>query len=104
MRRRIQARQQILAIFEEEVRRRLAATDADSDYMRTIIDGQVGARVSECSAEKLRLAALSVMGIIFGAHTNTAMALAASLLDLLQHPQHLEAVLTEQAAVLAEAP
>jgi sterol 14-demethylase len=99
MRRRQAARARILAIFEAEVRRAVA-TGAEADgYMQAVLEDRLGPEPSRATAEQVHAAALALMGAVFGAHTNTAMTFAASLIDLLMHPEMLAEVLAEQARV-----
>jgi cytochrome P450 len=104
MKRRKAARDRILAIFEDEVRR--AATEGTSDpdgYMEAVLRQSVRDR-SAPTSDEIRLAGLAVMGAVFGAHTNTAITYAASLADLLEHPQVLAPIEAEIAGVLGDAP
>lgn len=104
VRRRVAARTRVLEIFRAEVRRRLAAPGDNSDYLQSLLDvyaPQHGGPATEAQIEK---AALGVMGLVFGAHTNTAVALAAVLLDLHERPALLAAVREEQARVLGDRP
>ncbi|MFY0540702.1 cytochrome P450 [Nannocystis pusilla] len=57
-------------------------------------------------AEKddIRWLGLRVLGTIFGAHTNTAMSVASTLSDLVEHPEALARVRAEIAALPADAP
>ncbi|WP_437901109.1 cytochrome P450 [Sorangium sp. So ce124] len=102
-RRRKQARERILSIFTSEVRRVAAEGSADPEgYLHAVITSSVGDEPTAATPEQLRNAALAVMGAVLGAHTNTAMSLAASLSELLRHPRALAAVLEEQSPVLQD--
>ena len=104
MRRRKDARARILAIFEAEVRR-AASSGTDTDgYMQAVLAKLLGPEPTRASADQVRAAALALMGAVFGAHTNTAMSFAATLIDLLEHPEVLAGVLAEQARVADEQP
>jgi cytochrome P450 len=94
LRRRVAARLRAQAIFCEEVRAALADPARAHPLMRAIVEVYVppGAAASD---ERVEQAALAVMGLIFGAHTNTAMGLAAVLEDLMTHPDTLAAVRAE---------
>jgi cytochrome P450 len=100
MRRRVRARERIVAIFEEEVRRAAARDDLEEGYMRTVLETLLAPDPRSATPEQYRSAALAIMGAVFGAHTNTAMSLAVSLCDLLQHPEVLASVRDEQQRVL----
>ncbi|MDC0676166.1 cytochrome P450 [Sorangium atrum] len=102
-RRRKQARERIISIFTSEVRRVAAEGGADPEgYLHAVIKSSLGDEPTAATAEQLRNAALAVMGAVLGAHTNTAMSLAASLSELLEHPRALAAVLEEQSRVLQD--
>jgi len=104
LKRRRAARDRILAVFEAEVRRAAAeGTGAPDDYMQAVLDQSIADRNAPTDPE-IRAAGLAVMGAVFGAHTNTAMSLAASLADLLAHPDVLARIEAEQAEVLGSAP
>lgn len=102
LRRRVQARERLIAVFEEEIQRAVASIDGLEDgYLRTVIDSMLGPDPSRATRAQLRSAAVAIMGVVFGAHTNTANSLALSLLDVLERPA-LEAELRdERARVLA---
>lgn len=101
--RRKQARERILSIFMSEVRRVAADGSADPEgYLHAVIMSALGDEPTAATPEQLRNAALAVMGAVLGAHTNTAMSLAASLSELLEHPRALAAVLEEQSRVLQD--
>lgn len=104
LKRRRAARDRILAIFAAEVRRAAAEGTGDPDgYMQAVLDQTLADRLAPTDPE-IRTAGLAVMGAVFGAHTNTAMSLAASLADLLEHPDVLARIEAEQAEVLGSAP
>ncbi|WP_437573116.1 cytochrome P450 [Sorangium sp. So ce887] len=99
--RRKQARERILSIFTDAVRRVAAEGGADPEgYLHAVIKSALGDEPTAATPEQLRTAALAVMGAVMGAHTNTAMSLAVSLSELLEHPRVLAAVLEEQSRVL----
>ncbi len=101
--RRKQARERILSIFMSEVRRVAADGSADPEgYLHAVIMSALGDEPTAATPEQLRNAALAVMGAVLGAHTNTAMSLAESLSELLEHPRALAAVLEEQSRVLQD--
>lgn len=114
MKRRKAARARILEIFEGEVRRAVASGEVDPEgYMAAVLEHtlpahRAAAKPEESRAaatpEEIRAAALMIMGAVFGAHTNTAISVAVTLCDLLEHPTVLDGVLAEQAEVLADAP
>lgn len=105
MKRRKAARARILEIFEGEVRRAVAGAQVDPEgYMAAVLEHALPTDRAAASPEEIRAAALMIMGAVFGAHTNTAISVAVTLCDLLDHPAVLEAVLAEQAEVLADAP
>lgn len=104
MRRRISARNRALEIFRAEVRRRLADPGEHRDYLQSLLDVYAPQQAGPASEAQVEQAALGVMGLVFGAHTNTAMALAAVLMDLHERPAVLAAVRAEQAQVLADRP
>lgn len=104
MRRRKAARDRILEIFEGEVRRAAAGGAAEPDgYMQAVLDHSLPADRAAATPAQIRTASLAIMGAVFGAHTNTAITLAASLCDLLDHPQVLAQVERESSDVLATA-
>jgi len=87
MRRRRAARDRIVAIFEDQVRRAAAEGTADPDgYMFAVLDDILGRARTAATRATIRAAAVAIMGAVFGAHTNTAISLAVSLADLLEHP------------------
>jgi sterol 14-demethylase len=98
--RRVRARKRIIEIVEGAIARRMKSPPAEPDYMQTLIDGRRAAQPEGSEREILEPAALAVMGVIFGAHTNTAMSLAAALCDLLTHPKHFKLVREEVARVV----
>jgi cytochrome P450 len=103
-RRRVAARARALDIFRDEVRARLARPGDESDYMQSLLDvyaPQSGGPASEAQIER---AALGIMGLVFGAHTNTSIAIAATLLDIIERPALLAAIREEQARVLSDRP
>lgn len=105
VRRRRAAQARVLAIFEEEVRRAATESAPDPDgYMHAVLKTTLGPEPARARPEQLRAAALAVMGVVFGAHTNTAISLATILLDLIDHPRVLAEVRDEVDAVLAEQP
>lgn len=104
VRRRKAARDRALEIFRDEVRRRLASREDNSDYLQSLLDVYASQADGPATEAQISRAALGVMGLVFGAHTNTAMALAAALMDLHEHPDTLAAVREEQARVLGERP
>lgn len=93
-RRRRDAFCQLVALVEDEVRARLAAPDGHDDFLAYAVTN-LGGDPGRPAAETLRLLALRTLGVIFGAHTNTAMSIAATLLDLLEHPAVLADVRAE---------
>lgn len=102
-RRRSAAFDRMLAIIEDEVRRRLAEGGEHSDFLQFVIDDmRADGRVA--SAEGFRLLSLRVLGTVFGAHTNTAMTVAACLVDLLEHPGVRTRVLEELDALPRDTP
>lgn len=104
MRRRRAARDRIVAIFEDQVRRAAAEGTADPDgYMFAVLDDILGRARTAATRATIRAAAVAIMGAVFGAHTNTAISLAVSLADLLEHPPVLAELEREQAEVLGGA-
>jgi cytochrome P450 len=99
-RRRSDAYARMLELVEGEVRRRLSEGGEHDDCLQCMIDElrQAG------SADDVHQLALRALGLIFGAHTNTAMAAASTLCDLLEHPEDLVRVRAEIAALPSEAP
>lgn len=105
MKRRKAARARILEIFEGEVRRAVAGGQLDPEgYMAAVIEHALPTDRAAATDEEIRAAALMIMGAVYGAHTNTAISVAVTLCDLLEHPTVLAAVRAEQAEVLADAP
>jgi sterol 14alpha-demethylase len=118
-RRRSAAFDRMMAIIEDEVRRRLCEGGEHADFLQFVIDDM---RASErlaspegllwrpvpgrtpAASEGLRSLALRVLGAVFGAHTNTAMTVAACMIDLLEHPHERARVLEEVDALGREAP
>lgn len=93
-RRRTAAFDRMLEIIEDEVRRRLAEGGEHADFLQFVVD-DMRANDRLGSPEGFRLLALRVLGTVFGAHTNTAMTVAACLVDLLEHP-HVHARVREE--------
>jgi len=81
----------MLAIAEDEVRQRLASPRRRDDFLQSVLEGSAPG----AGADELRRLGLRVLGVMFGAHTNTAMTVAATLLDLLEHPEELARVRAE---------
>jgi cytochrome P450 len=101
LKRRKAARERILAIFEDEVRRAAKEGTGDPDgYMEAVLVQSMKDRSAPTDAE-VHQGGLALMGAVFGAHTNTAMSLASSLADLLAHPEVLARVEAEQHEVLS---
>lgn len=96
-------RKRILAILQAALERRLSSEQTEEDCLSTIIErhrdaaGLFGERQRE-------EAAISVMGLIMGAHINTAISLAATLYDLLGQPIRLATVKHEADNILAGRP
>lgn len=103
-RRRVAARRRILEIFRAEVRRGLAEPGGNSDYLQSLLDIYAPQTDGPASEAQIEQAALGVMGLVFGAYTNTAVTLAAVLMDLHERPGALAAVRAEQARVLGDRP
>ncbi len=104
LKRRKAARERILAIFEDEVRRAAKNGTSDPDgYMEAVLRQSVADRSAPTEAE-IHAAGLALMGAVFGAHTNTAITFAASLADLLEHPHVLAPIQAEITQVLGDAP
>jgi sterol 14-demethylase len=101
-RRRIAARNRVLEIFRAEVRRRLADPGDNPDYLQSLLDVYAPQQAGPATEAQIERAAIGVMGLVFGAHTNTAVGLAAVLLDLHERPAVLAAVRAEQAQVLGD--
>ncbi|MFV8755185.1 cytochrome P450 [Nannocystaceae bacterium ST9] len=89
-RRRSAALEQMIARCEAEVRRRLAADAlADDDFLDFVLARREPGEVD------LRALALRALGVMFGAHTNTAMTVSSVLSDLVEHPDDLARVREE---------
>lgn len=99
-RRRRAAFDRMLAIAMDEVRLRLAGRGVGDDFLQFVVENPPG-RASE---EDVRRLGLRVLGVMFGAHTNTAMSVISTLSDLVEHPTELAAVQAEIAALPAAAP
>lgn len=93
MRRRTAAFERLVELTRYEVRWRVEHGGEHDDFLAYAL-GQLDADAD------LRPVVIRMLGLIFGAHTNTAMALAACLLDLLEHPE----VLAELRAEIDELP
>lgn len=104
LRRRVAARARALEIFREEVRYRLAHPGGESDYLQSLLDVYAPQTDGPASEAQVELAALGIMGLVFGAHTNTAVAMAAILSDIAERPALLAAIREEQARILAGRP
>ena len=94
-RRRIAARERLIALFETLVHERVASGERCDDFLQHLIDSRVG---SGGAGPDVRDLGLRLLGVVFGAHTNTSMSVPAILLDLLDHPDELAAVREEIAA------
>jgi cytochrome P450 len=106
-RRRNAAFDRLLEVIEVEVRRRMdagaARAGAHADFLQFVIDDMRGSdRLS--TAEDFRWLSMRVLGASFAAHTNTAMTIAACLLDLLEHPKERASVLAELELLPRDAP
>ncbi len=93
-RRRTQAFARLVEIVDTEVRLRLAEPGDHDDFLNYAIQSLL-ADPARVSPAEMRLLVLRCLGVMFGAHTNTAMSIAAGLVDLLDHPQELAAVRAE---------
>jgi cytochrome P450 len=102
-RRRSAAFDRMLEIIEDEARRRLAEGGEHADFLQFVID-DMRANDRFATADGFRWLSLRVLGTVFGAHTNTAMTVAACLVDLLDHPEEHARVLEELDALPREAP
>jgi cytochrome P450 len=94
----------LLALIEAEVHRRMGEPEgAHADFLQFVIDdmretNRLG------TPEGFRWLSLRVLGASFAAHTNTAMTVAACMLDLLEHPEEQARVLEEVDALPRDAP
>ncbi len=99
-RRRTQAFARLMEIVDTEVRLRLAESGEHDDFLNYAIQNLLADPTRPSSAE-MRLLVLRCLGVMFGAHTNTSMSIAAGLLDLLDHPLEFAAVNAEVDALEA---
>jgi sterol 14alpha-demethylase len=101
-RRRVAAREQLVASFETLVRHRLRSKARHEDFLQHLVDTKIGVEVGvgvgEHDEQAIQDIGLRLLGIVFGAHTNTSMSVPALLLDLLDRPEHLAAIREEIAA------
>lgn len=104
LRRRSHARLRIKEIIREEINRRIASNSQQDDFMASVMRCTLGEHWQSHTEEQMEDATVTIMGIMFGAHFNTYITLAACLLDLLTHPRELAAVLAEQHRVLTDRP
>jgi cytochrome P450 len=103
LRRRVQARERLIAVFEDEIRRAVRDLDRLEDgYLRTVIDAMLGPEPASAAPAQLRAAAVAIMGVVFGAHTNTANSLALAWLDVLERPALARSLDEERRSVLAD--
>ncbi|MFZ6182849.1 cytochrome P450 [Nannocystis pusilla] len=101
-RRRRAAFDRMMGLIEAEVRARLADRGEHDDFLQFAIDHMSSGEGAE--KDDIRWLGLRVLGTIFGAHTNTAMSVASTLSDLVEHPEALARVRAEIAALPADAP
>lgn len=100
-RRRRVAFDRMLAIAMEEVRQRLAGRGVGDDFLQFVVEN---AAPGDAAEDDIRRLGLRVLGVMFGAHTNTAMSVVSTLSDLVEHPEELAAVQAEIAALPTDAP
>lgn len=94
-------RNRILEILQAALDRRRSSEQTEEDCLSTIIERHRDA-AGLFGEQQREQAAISVMGLIMGAHINTAISLAAALHDLLEQPALLAAVKQETDAVLTD--
>lgn len=98
-RRRSAALEQMIARCEAEVRRRLGGDSlGDDDFLGFVLARREPGEVD------LRALALRALGVMFGAHTNTAMTVSSVLCDLVEHPDELARVREELDALPRDVP
>jgi cytochrome P450 len=100
-RRRRAAFDRMMSLIEAEVRARMADRGEHDDFLQFAIDHMAAGGTER---DNVRWLALRVLGTIFGAHTNTAMSVASTLSDLVEHPDALARVRAEIAALPEGAP
>jgi cytochrome P450 len=93
-RRRLAARERIVAFFDAEICERLGSHDSPDDFMAAMIELERSTAKAMDEAVLRRLA-VRMMGVMLAAHTNTAMTILSTLLELLSHPRHLATVRAE---------
>lgn len=101
-RRRSAAFERLLTMIQAEVDRRIDEHEDHDDYMQYCIRSVLGD--GEDTPAARRELALRILGILFGAHTNTAMSAATVLLDLVDHPDQMRRVQEEIAALRSNDP